>query len=370
MNNFKGEYYLLKQDPASNQSLARAGCCFFLKIIFLFLVVVGAVFAILLGVAFLKYPGVKDRSISVPHLSHETATVPFSTSDQVTIDMVQSIGTHNSYKRKPGIVLNQNFRYEHEPILTQLRLGVRHFELDIHVASRDKMQFRIFHLQLVDDKTTCRSIKECLAPAAEWSRSVGGKHSPLYFMLDFKTSFWESARTSTAGVKSDQLLRLEAEIKEFWKHYVTPDDLRNTWPYPIKKANGKAFFMMRQVDIEGSLSGKLLHQMPDISVKSLGTFDYSKYRFVFISDIINQKDADNVKDLVDKRVMVRVRIHEPTNLVLDSRSMTLIEFSGAQLVTTDHPPLQDARCCDQTAGPSFYTKFSNDKLEKCNHLCP
>ena len=178
---FRHDYELVDGTINRGCSCRRFFLIFFLSVfgVLIFL------FFVLFIVTLMKYPFVDTTG--VPRLGVDFSFEPVHLPDATSINMVQTIGSHNSYKGVPSVLLHSSFKYEHEPLLTQVRVGVRNFELDVHVASYSRSEFRIHHLQLFDDKTTCRSVSECLGPIYGWSQSVGGLHGPLYFMFDVKT---------------------------------------------------------------------------------------------------------------------------------------------------------------------------------------
>lgn len=326
--------------------------------------VVGA-FVVLLIVAGTKYGPVDSSSVTLSGSHHST---PLSTSTTIMLHNVQTLGTHNSYRRQPKAVLHKEHRYSHEPILSQLRVGLRHFEIDLHVASFKKDTFRVLHLQLVDDKTTCRSVHECIAPAYAWSRAVGGQHSPLVFMFEFKSRFVESIRTyATRPSREAQISDLEKELLKAWPGgVVLPSSLAATWPYPITAANGKAIFLLRDFDGASPMKRSVLHLLPFVAIDELHAVNAQTTHFVTTGTIASEADAEKVKDLVERQVIVRMRVHEPRKNPANTTIVALIENAGVQLVVTDHPPLLDPSCCSQRHPAGIHTTFSDDHLERLN----
>jgi hypothetical protein len=272
---------------------------------------------------------------------------------------LQCIGTHNSYRQQPAVTLSGEWRYSHEPLLTQLRLGLRHFELDLHVASFNQRRFRVQHVQLFDDKASCQSVHECVAPAYAWSQAVGGKHAPVTFMFEFKERFLESVRTNAVKVKAEQIASLEAEIKQAWPGAIlTPADAAETWPYKLDSAMGKAVFLLRAVDDATLANSSVLHWLPYVPLAQLKTIDVARTRYVTTGSLQSAADAARVKAAVARNIIVRMRIHLPADDPGNVTTMALVESSGAQLIVTDHPLVSDSQCCSQRQGTSAHTRFS------------
>lgn len=244
-------------------------------------------------------------------------------------------------------------------MLTQLRLGLRHFELDLHVASFNQRQFRVQHVQLFDDKTSCQSVHECVAPAYAWSQAVGGKHVPLTCMVEFKERFLESVRTNAVKVKAEQIASLEAEIKQAWPEAIlTPAEAAKTWPYKLDNAMGKAMFLLRAVDDATLANSSVLHWLPYVTFERLATIDPAHTPYVAIDSVKSVADAALVKAAVARNIVLRARVHRPEDDPSNVITMALVESCGVQLIVTDHPLVSDSQCCSQRQGTSAHTRFS------------
>jgi hypothetical protein len=82
--------------------------------------------------------------------------------EQVRINQLQFIGTHNSYHVRDPAKPNKNFpdwNYSHAPLDVELERGVRSFELDLQYR---KGEFQVFHVATLDEGSTCRTLKEGL----------------------------------------------------------------------------------------------------------------------------------------------------------------------------------------------------------------
>lgn len=91
-------------------------------------------------------------------------------------------GTHNSYHKKSLF-----YSYQHKELESQLDAGVRQLELDIHLMENYDVTY---HLQLIDDKTNCYCLSECLRRILQWSE-MNLEHHPIFLFLEIKQKFYE-----------------------------------------------------------------------------------------------------------------------------------------------------------------------------------
>jgi hypothetical protein len=101
----------------------------------------------------------------------------------LTINDVQLKGSHNSYHRAPRLALSRGWRYSHAPLETQLEAqDVRQFELDVRLT---KGELRVAHLPLIDGRSTCSKLADCLGAIESWSRGHAG-HLPVFVFIEVK----------------------------------------------------------------------------------------------------------------------------------------------------------------------------------------
>lgn len=116
--------------------------------------------------------------------AHAPATTQHdSESPALTLSDVQVKGSHNSYHRAPRLALSRGWRYSHAPLETQLEAqDVRQFELDVRLS---KGELRVAHLPLVDGRSTCSRLVDCLGSIESWSRAHAG-HLPVFVFIEVK----------------------------------------------------------------------------------------------------------------------------------------------------------------------------------------
>ncbi len=115
--------------------------------------------------------------------AHTPRQQPDAEHPALTLNDVQVKGSHNSYHRAPRIALSRGWRYSHAPLETQLEAqDVRQFELDVRLT---KGELRVAHLPLVDGRTTCSKLTDCLGSIESWSRAHAG-HLPVFIFIEVK----------------------------------------------------------------------------------------------------------------------------------------------------------------------------------------
>ncbi|MEZ4250843.1 MAG: Ca2+-dependent phosphoinositide-specific phospholipase C [Polyangiales bacterium] len=123
-----------------------------------------------------------DASFSRPDVD---VTHPMD--DTLRLNHLQCEGTHNSYHRAPPGEF-PDWQYDHAPLDVQLESqGVRKFELDVWWNNRERL-WHVYHVERIDDGTTCERLLECLATIRTWSDAHPGHH-PIFVQIETKTPF-------------------------------------------------------------------------------------------------------------------------------------------------------------------------------------
>ncbi|MFP6739563.1 MAG: Ca2+-dependent phosphoinositide-specific phospholipase C [Planctomycetota bacterium] len=172
-------------------------------------------------------------------------TVGDPSADRLRLNHLQVKGTHNSYHRRPAFSLVREHAYEQAPLDVQLqKFGVRVVELDIHPSSRG---YEVYHLPLIDSRSTCGLLVECLEILKKWSDSNPGHH-PLFVWIEPKDELGGGAFDMDA---------LDEEILSVWprERLVTPALVRggkstlreaiedDGWP-DLDSVRNRAMFML------------------------------------------------------------------------------------------------------------------------------
>jgi len=166
---------------------------------------------------------------------------PYPHDDELTISDVQMLGTHNSFHRRPAreLVPNEPADYEHAPLDVQLGdQGIRSVELDAFNGPT----LPVLHSLLVDDRSTCPTLEDCLRTIDTWSDDNPG-HVPLIVFIEPKSLPVNANPDIQAAITTEatnrQLTnwdvvgfdRLDALVRDvFGRTLLTPDEVRGNRP--------------------------------------------------------------------------------------------------------------------------------------------
>jgi len=315
------------------------------------------------------------------------ATFADSGFDDLPINRVQLIGSHNSYKQAIDTALFSMFKaknpdaamgleYSHVSLGEQLDLGLRNLEIDVYADEKggkyahpkgleweaashppaydpegemSKPGFKVLHVQDLDFRSNCPTFAGCLRQLKQWS-DAHPDHYPVYVTMNTKDAEIKAPGfTIPEKFTSEVFDRLDREIlDDLGRNYlVTPDDIRGSYPtleeavlanhWPsMKAARGKFFFILDEggnhlaAYIAGhpSLKGRVL-----FSDSPAGTPEAA---FMIINN--SKHDQEKIKEMVKKGYMVRTRADADTR---EARTNDISSFlaacaSGAQIITTDY----------------------------------
>lgn len=317
-------------------------------------------------------------------LSMLAATVPVFDAgfDELPMNKVQLIGSHNSYKQAidPHLIgfLRQydsaavaKFEYDHISIPEQLDLGLRNLEIDIYADEQggryafpkgldwvadqqpydtgramNQPGFKVMHIQDIDFRTSCYTFQQCLTSLKQWSQAHPD-HYPVYITINAKDETMRSEFTAADPFTAALFDQLDKNLLQFLgrEKIITPDDIRGNaatleaavlagkWPL-LKNVKGKFVFILdetgdkRKLYIDGhpSLKGRALFAnaepgMPEAAIV-----------------IRNNPKKDNIAELVKKGYIVRTRADADTEEARnnDRSAFEAACASGAQIITTDY----------------------------------
>ncbi|MGM8361774.1 phosphatidylinositol-specific phospholipase C1-like protein [Flavobacterium sp. ARAG 55.4] len=303
--------------------------------------------------------------------------------DQLRLNKIQVIGSHNSYKKaiEPGLYqfleskdsLHQlkGLQYEHIAITDQLNMGLRNLEIDIYADSKggkyakpkglelatskepfdaegkmNKPGFKILHIPDIDFTTSFLTFEDCLQALKSWSDANPG-HIPVFITLEpkdgKKNQYGTEPETYTAELfdQVDQVIKTNLGMDKV----ITPDMVRgkyntleeavrnNNWP-TLAQAKGKFLFIL---DDSGKKRDLYMQNHPTL-----------KDRMVFVNAnpgtpeaatlFRNNAEDKTITDLVKKGYIIRTRADSNTE---EARKNDYTHFnqacnSGAQIITTDY----------------------------------
>ena len=262
------------------------------------------------------------------------------------LNHLQMKGTHNSYHLATPILAWTQLGYTHAPIKEQLEnQGVRQMEFDVHQC-RDN-DVCVYHIGLVDTRTHCDTLKECLTEVKEWS-SRNRSHHPIFIFLEPKDSPQYSKEWQFFQNIEDQILSVFSK-----DDILTPDNVRgkhftlkkaietNGWP-AINAVRGKVVFVL--LDLGGHRDNYTL-DAPALQKRLMFTTSNPHREdaaIMMLDDPIAHKDR--IRDLAERGFIVRTRadegLYEPS--ANDFSRLSAALDSGAHMISTDIPVKLDS----------------------------
>lgn len=331
--------------------------------------------------------------------------------DQVMMNQIQTIGTHNSYKlMPPPKILNlidwidrelgQSIRYQHAPIQYQLNhQRIRQVELDVfddpqgglfasrkglflvgeNPESRDQEMYRpgikVLHFPDFDYQSNCLTLVRCLRLIKSWS-AQNPYHTPVLILIEAKHRSHEILQrlgfTTPKPLTVEFLDRIDSEILSVFpkEHIISPDNVRKTspnlnhavltngWP-SLTESRGKLIFALDNTDKARSL---YTEGHPSLAGRVMFTSappGEAEAAFVKMN-LPTGSNQKKIQDLVRSGYLVRTRADADT---IDQRENSEARFraalqSGAQYISTDYP--------DPVPGYPYKVRLPGDYVARCN----
>lgn len=303
--------------------------------------------------------------------------------DDLPINQIQVIGSHNSYKQAINPALfnviklqdsaaANSLDYEHIPMPEQLDMGLRNLEIDVYADEKggkyanprgfeqvkgqpafdkdgemNKPGFKVFHVPDLDFRSSALTFVDALQQLKKWS-DANPNHTPVFITLEAKDdSIKRKGFTQPEVFTSKTFDELDAVIIQNLgkEHILSPDDVRGkyktleeavlakNWP-KLSQAKGKFLFVLDAKDrkratyIQGhpSLKGRVLFANAEPGTPEAGCM------------IRNNPKDEQIPELVKKGYLIRTRADSDTR---QARKNDWSDFeaackSGAQIITTDY----------------------------------
>lgn len=349
-------------------------------------------------------------------LSVLTLLASCASGDELRLNQIQVIGTHNSYHIEPmpammqliGATnrdLPQTLQYTHRPLPEQFgELGMRQIELDVFADPEGGLYakprgrgileaqglpvgpdpnadgqlndagFKILHVQDIDYLTTVSTLHQALVQVRTWS-AAHPEHIPLFILVELKDDAASPLLTTPVRFDAAQLDELDEAIRRVFQEseLITPDSVRGShstlreavttdgWP-TLADSRGKVMFALdnpgrqRRLYMEGhpSLTGRVLFASPDSEQDAEAAF--FKH---------NDPEAgfEEIQRLVKAGFIIRTRADAATQQARtnDGSRRDRAFASGAQLISTDYPE-PDERFSD------YSVRFSDGRAVRANPL--
>jgi len=322
--------------------------------------------------------------------------------DDLAINKVQVIGSHNSYKRAIDTALFAMFKaknpegakgleYSHVGLDEQLDLGLRNLEIDVYADEKGGKYahpkgleweaashppaydpegemslpgFKVFHVQDLDFRSNCPTFAGCLKQLKTWS-DAHPDHYPVYITMNAKDAEIKAPGFSIPEKFTAEVFdRLDKEILDNLgrRYLIIPDDVRGShstleaavlaghWP-SMKEARGKFIFIL---DEKGEHLASYIKDHPSLKGRVLFTDSPAGTPEAAFMIMNNPKDPQ-IPAMVKKGYMVRTRADSDTREARanDRTGFVAACASGAQIITTDY-------YYKSTFFPSEYTVVFDD----------
>lgn len=306
--------------------------------------------------------------------------------DDLPMNRVQFIGTHNSYHIAPSPKIRQliesfakgegdAINHTHRPLSEQLeKLSIRQIELDLYADPKGGLYsdplgarlagevdanpdpigktpgLKILHSPDFDFRATVPTFRKALQELAAWSKAHP-EHEPVMVLLELKEDSF-SPRIHPVPFDEAQLKNVEAEIcgELSDNQILTPDKVRGNaaslrdavtqqgWPQ-LSEVAGKFIFAL---DNEGAVRDRYLALSPGKDLRERLLFvsvspDHSAAAWMKRNDPVG--GFEEIQKLVAAGFMVRTRADADLKEI---RAKDLSRFqkavaSGAQWISTDAP---------------------------------
>jgi hypothetical protein len=307
--------------------------------------------------------------------------------DDLPINKIQVIGSHNSYKKAIDPALFKMFQqrdsagassldYEHIPLTEQLDMGLLNLEIDCYVDEKggryahpkglewvkgqapydpdgvmSEPGFKILHIPDLDFRSDALTLKQCLRNLRAWS-DKHPEHFPIFITLEPKDGITHDNEREKELTESEPYTpaifdELDKALEDGlgMEHLITPGMVRghyttleeavlnDNWP-KLKAAKGKFLFILddhgkkRDMYVAGhpSLKNRILFVNADAGMPEAAAM------------ILNNPADPAIRKLVEKGYIIRTRADADTK---EARSNDKTDFlaacqSGAQIITTDY----------------------------------
>jgi hypothetical protein len=263
--------------------------------------------------------------------------------DNLRINQIQFVGSHNSYKQamsqnhfqaltKRNPTAARGLQYAHVPLIDQLNLGIRKLELDIFWTPP---WFTVGHVQEIDMNSHCATLTDCLKTLTLWSRH-NNTHVPIWISLNAKDAniagLPKPKRFTAAAFNTlDQTLLTHLHGK-----LITPAAIKVTeqpeWP-TLAASRGRFLVILDEGGAKRDLYAQHWRARPMfINVAR----NHPAAAVMIINDPV--RAMAQIQKLVQQGYMVRTRADADTQEARsnDTARREAAFKSGAQAVSTDY----------------------------------
>lgn len=346
-------------------------------------------------------------------LSVFSCELPEDPSALIKINQIQAIGSHNSYKKAMDeaimaqlMALDSNtalsLDYAHLSLTEQLDLGMRKLEIDIvhdpegglysdpaglreleaagipyepiDTAMMNRPGFKVLHVQDIDFRTNCGTLKACLREILSWS-NTHPFHVPIAISFNAKTGEIPNRPDFTKPLPFSSMAfdSLDLEIVSVIPRdrIITPDDVRqdfetleaavraHNWP-TLERARGKFIFVL---DERGEKRDNYVNGHPSLTERIMfANVPPGNPEAGFLIMNNPTRDLDTIRQLVSQGYMIRTRADAGTVEARkgDYSRLEAALKSGAQFISTDY------YVPDERFGTGYKVSLPNQVIARCN----
>ncbi|MEM9624085.1 MAG: Ca2+-dependent phosphoinositide-specific phospholipase C [Pseudomonadota bacterium] len=266
----------------------------------------------------------------------------FVHADELTINQIQFVGSHNSYKQAmsaPAAWLLRLFDaqtaeqldYAHVPLAEQLDQGLRKLELDVFYDP-DNQLFVVGHVQLIDMNSHCTDLRLCLQQILRWSEA-NPHHVPIWIGINAKDDVI-SLLPDPHPFTPEVFAHLDEVLWEMLgDKLITPADVpQRRWP-GLQQSRGKFLLVL---DERGQKIDWYLQGWQRRPMFANAPVDHPAAAVLIVNDPVARHDE--IQARIRQGYMVRTRADADT---VEARSGAVQRrerafSSGAQAVSTDY----------------------------------
>lgn len=303
--------------------------------------------------------------------------------DNLKLNEIQVIGSHNSYKQsidpalfaflsKRDSAAMSTIDYSHVSLSQQLDLGLLDLEIDVYADPKggkyshplglqlvkgqppfdpDSVMkepgFKVLHVPDIDFRSNCLTFKMCLQELKAWSEKHPD-HYPVFITMNAKDEgLKREGFVVPQKFASSTFDSLDQEIVTYLgrENVITPDMvkgnfsalesavLHHNWPL-VKNVKGKFLFVL---DETGDKITTYIKGHPSLKGRILFT-NSGEHTPEAAVMILNNAKTDSIQSLVKKGYIVRTRADSDTKEARKNDKSTFEAAckSGAQIITTDY----------------------------------
>lgn len=330
-------------------------------------------------------------ALSAAVLLPACATVPdrpVDVCENLPINQVQTIGSHNSYRMMPPATvmdaldqlrpgLKEKLEYEHPAFEDQLDLGLRLLEIDVYADPEGGLYrdppntafleegdpiafdaseitrpgFKVMHIQGYDNYSHCVLLEDCLEQLKQWS-DANHDHSLIVVTLNVKEDRVFEDLPLPPKFDSDRLQELDDMLMSMFgaDRVLIPDDVRGDaptlrgaildtgWP-TLAQTRGQFMFVLD----EGQPSASLVYRQGHPSLKGRVMFAHyptsdDEAGYMVYWNLFGREEE--IANLVEQGFLVRVASDVGTQEARtnDRSRLNAAIASGAQFIASDYYP--------------------------------